>query len=99
MDRERLSEEFRNRMLALIDEAESHDIALSGRYVASGNTAQTSSLSASEPMLAALKSDMFEKIRLAEKAAYAYFCECEVGPERERAHEVYSNILYATRVR
>ncbi len=51
------------------------------------------------PDLAQLKADMFAKIREAEKAAYAYFCECEVGPERERAHAVYANILYSTRAR
>ena len=54
---------------------------------------------ASKPTLEELKSDMLAKIREAEKAAYAYFCECEVGDERTRAHDVYQNILYATRVR
>jgi predicted SprT family Zn-dependent metalloprotease len=52
-----------------------------------------------EEKLAALKKEMFDAIRVAEKASYAYFCACEVGPERIRAHDVYSNILYSTRVR
>lgn len=51
-----------------------------------------------KPTLAELKVDMLAKIREAEKAAYAYFCECEVGPERIRAHDVYENLLYAMRV-
>jgi hypothetical protein len=51
-----------------------------------------------KPTLAELKADMLDKIREAEKAAYAYFCECEVGPERIRASEVYDNIRNATRV-
>lgn len=50
-----------------------------------------------EEKVAALKKDFHEKRQAAEKAAYAWFCECEVGPERERAHEIYTNILYATR--
>ncbi|MEX3933314.1 hypothetical protein AB4Y32_16175 [Paraburkholderia phymatum] len=95
-ERERLRDEFLTRILALIEEAASHDIALSGRYMANGNSAHATSVS--KPTLAELKSDMLAKIREAEKAAYAYFCECEVGPERERAHDVYSNILYSTRV-
>ena len=52
-----------------------------------------------KPTLAELKADMLAKIRAAEKSAYAYFRECEVGDERIRAHEVYENLLYATRVR
>lgn len=49
------------------------------------------------PSLEELRETRYLQIRLAEKAAYAYFCECEVGPERERAHQVYTNILYSTR--
>ena len=49
--------------------------------------------------LAALKAE-FQRLRmLTEKAAWAYFCACPVGPDRNRAHDIYSNILYATRVR
>lgn len=48
--------------------------------------------------LAELKADMLAKIREAEKAAYAYFCECPVGLERNDASEVYDNIRNATRV-
>lgn len=36
--------------------------------------------------------------REAEKAWYAYFCRCEIGPEREAAAEVFENIRTATRV-
>jgi len=33
----------------------------------------------------------------AEKAWYAYFCECELGEEREHASDVYDRIRTATR--
>jgi hypothetical protein len=36
-------------------------------------------------------------IRIAQAAAHEYFCECELGPERERASMVYENIRNATR--
>jgi len=49
-------------------------------------------------LLEDLRNDMLNKHREAEKAAYAYFCECEVGPQRERAHQIYENIRNATRV-
>jgi hypothetical protein len=49
------------------------------------------------PSLEEMKEVRNMQIRLAEKAAYAYFCECEVGPERECAHQVYTNILYSLR--
>jgi hypothetical protein len=48
--------------------------------------------------LAALKRDMLDKHRAAERAAYAYFGACPVGDERIRASEVYENIRTATRV-
>ncbi|WCM21411.1 hypothetical protein NDK50_08165 [Paraburkholderia bryophila] len=54
-------------------------------------------LADAKPTLADLKSDMLAKIREAEKAAYAYFCECDVGPDRERAHDIYENVRNATR--
>ncbi len=44
-----------------------------------------------------LRKIMLEKIRDAEKAAYAYFCECEIGPERERASDTYERIRTSTR--
>lgn len=44
-----------------------------------------------------LKADLLSKLHAAEKAAYAYFCECDVGAERTRAYQVYENILNATR--
>lgn len=44
-----------------------------------------------------LKVDLNQKIQAAEQAAYKYFCACPLGRERERAHEVYVNILYARR--
>lgn len=52
-----------------------------------------------EQKLEQMKREMLTAIRLAEKLTYAYFCECEVGPERERAHAVYENVRTATRVR
>jgi hypothetical protein len=45
-----------------------------------------------------LKAKRNQLMREAEKAAYTYFCECEVGREREKAHEIYENILNAGRV-
>ncbi len=45
-----------------------------------------------------LKTEMLTKHQEAEKAAYEYFCECEVGPERIRAGEIYNNIRIAIRV-
>ena len=45
-----------------------------------------------------LKKRMLEKHREAEKAAYAYFCACEVGKDREQAFKVYERIRNATRV-
>lgn len=38
-----------------------------------------------------------EKLREAEKAWYEYFGMCEVGPDRERAAQVYENVRTATR--
>lgn len=39
-----------------------------------------------------------EKLREAEKAWYEYFGMCEVGPDRERAAQVYENVRLATRL-
>lgn len=48
--------------------------------------------------LADLK-DRRERLRsAAEKVAYTYFCECDVGPERVRAHDIYTNLRLANRV-
>lgn len=47
---------------------------------------------------ALLKAQALEKLREAEKLMYDYFCACDIGPERTRAHEVYENIRNATRV-
>jgi len=59
-------------------------------------------LSRSEPLseadlLAALKTDMLNKIRAAEQAAHAYFAACPVGEERIRASDVYENIRHSLR--
>lgn len=40
----------------------------------------------------------FHTLSAAEKAWWAYFCECEVGPERVRAHEIYERIRRATHI-
>ncbi len=45
-----------------------------------------------------LKTRRHRLMREAEKAAYAYFCECDVGTEREKASEIYENIRTAGRV-
>jgi hypothetical protein len=45
-----------------------------------------------------LKDKRNQLMREAEKAAYEYFCECDVGREREKAHEIYENIRTAGRV-
>lgn len=44
-----------------------------------------------------LKTEMLEAISVAEKAAYAYFCECDVGPDRSFAHDIYETIRNSTR--
>lgn len=51
-----------------------------------------------EQKLTNLRSAAIDKLRDAEKAAYAYFCACPVGRERERAADVYENIRTAARV-
>ena len=50
-----------------------------------------------EMQLASARRVAHEKLREAEKAWYEYFCMCEVGPDRERAAEVYENVRTATR--
>ena len=45
-----------------------------------------------------LKRKRDEAIRAAEKAAYEYFCQCEVGQERIRAGDIYDNVRTAQRV-
>ena len=42
-----------------------------------------------------LKTIAFEKQREAEKAAYEYFRACDLGKEREWAHEYYEAIRTA----
>lgn len=39
-----------------------------------------------------------ELMREAEQAAYKYFCACDLGTEREKAHEIYENLRCAGRV-
>lgn len=43
-----------------------------------------------------LKEDFLKKRLEAEKAAYKYFQACDIGREREFAHEVYERIRTAT---
>jgi hypothetical protein len=45
-----------------------------------------------------MKRELLDAIRTAEKLAYAYFCECPIGDEREYACDVYENLRTATRV-
>ena len=48
--------------------------------------------------LQALKNKRHHLMREAEKTAYEYFCNCELGSEREKAHEIYENLRNAGRV-
>jgi hypothetical protein len=45
-----------------------------------------------------LKQERNRLMREAEKAAHAYFVECEVGPERIAASDIYDNLRNAGRV-
>ena len=49
-------------------------------------------------MLASARRIAHEKLREAEVAWYEYFGMCEVGPDRERAAQVYENVRLATRL-
>jgi hypothetical protein len=49
--------------------------------------------------LETLKLRRNEAIKVAEKIAHEYFCECEVGRERELASNVYENVRCSLRVR
>ena len=44
------------------------------------------------------KAKLLGLMREAEKVAYEYFCECDIGDERIRAHQVYENIRLSTMV-
>ncbi|MBS3796709.1 MULTISPECIES: hypothetical protein [unclassified Pseudoalteromonas] len=44
------------------------------------------------------KRKLLEYMREAEKLAHEYFVNCELGPERIAAAQVYENIRNATRV-
>lgn len=46
-----------------------------------------------------LKQEAMTKIREAAKACYEWFGSCEVGPERERAADIYETVLNAPRNR
>jgi len=50
-----------------------------------------------QDQLKELKMHSDEAIRAATKIAYEYFCECDIGPEREYASDVYDNVRCATR--
>ncbi len=45
-----------------------------------------------------LKADLLRKHQEAVTAAYKYFCECDVGPERIIAGQIYENLRNATRL-
>ena len=51
-----------------------------------------------EQKLARLKAARNELMRQAEKAAHEYFKECELGPERIAAGDIYENLRTAGRV-
>lgn len=44
-----------------------------------------------------LKQQAMQKLKEAEKALYAYACECEVGTEREYAFNLYEIVRTAPR--
>lgn len=44
-----------------------------------------------------MREEMLAHLRIAEQLAYKIFCDTDVGPERFRAHDIYENILNATR--
>lgn len=52
-----------------------------------------------EQKLAFARQAAHEKLREAEKAWYEYFGMCEVGPDRERAAQVYETVRQARRWR
>lgn len=51
-----------------------------------------------EQKLADLKKSRNEAMTKATEAAYAYFSECDLGTEREKAHDIYENLRTAGRV-
>jgi hypothetical protein len=51
-----------------------------------------------EQKLARLKAVRNEAMRVAERAAYDYFKECDLGEERVKAGDIYENIRTAGRV-
>lgn len=51
-----------------------------------------------ENTLKGLREVAFKKLKEAEKAMYAYCCSCDIGPERERAFQIYENIRLSSRV-
>ncbi|EMG6528428.1 MULTISPECIES: hypothetical protein [Providencia] len=50
------------------------------------------------PDVAKLKAKFLRAHKEAEKAAFEYFCACDVGDERIQASEVYERIRTATRI-
>ena len=52
----------------------------------------------SEEEIKAMKESMLELHKKTVKAAYDYFIALPIGDERVIAHEVYQNLLYATRL-
>lgn len=44
-----------------------------------------------------LKQEAMTKIREAAKACYEWFGSCEVGPERNRAYDIYEQVLNSSR--
>jgi hypothetical protein len=52
----------------------------------------------SEEILKSLKDERDKAMDDAIKTAYAYFCACDIGTEREKAFEIYENLRTAGRV-
>jgi hypothetical protein len=50
-----------------------------------------------DPKIKALRDDAMAKLREAERAMYAYWTECDVGPEREWGANMYEIVRTAPR--
>lgn len=50
-----------------------------------------------DPKIVALRQEMYAKLREAEVAAYAYWTECDVGPERTWGAHIYELVQRAPR--
>lgn len=78
-----------------MEDSKNNSVHMAGSEVKPDTSVQ--SVSEEQRQIDLLKNDLNQKIKAAEQAAYEYFCACPPGREREHAHGVYLNILYARR--